>query len=102
MADPRGRDVGLPVQRDKVGLPPRVFLYTLDQIATMLSVTVKTVGSYLWYDGRSTGVKSVHLMIAHNIAHPTAKPEWRVAERELVRWLKLKGFKYYEFGAVSA
>lgn len=83
---------------DKVGLPIRPFLYSPDQIASILGVTENTVRTvYLFYDRRSIGRPSPNLMTARNIT-PDArdKPEWRVAEKELIRWLKRKGFKVHE------
>lgn len=80
-----------------VGLPPRPFLYTLDQIATILNLDISSVRSrYIYYDKRTVGKKSVHSIEAKNIAPPTDPPDWRVSERELVRWMKLKGFVFYE------
>lgn len=81
-------------QPDEVNIPMRPFLYTLDQIAALLSVEVSAVRNrYLFYNGRSTGGKRKDLILAHNIAPDGLKPEWRVAERELVRWFRYKGFK---------
>ena len=98
----RGTGINLPHGGDKIGLPARPFLYTIDQIATLLHVDEKAVKtSYLYYEGRSAGSRGRDLMIARNIAPVNATPDWRIAERELVRWLKYKGFRYYEAGAVS-
>ncbi len=89
--------------RRSVGLPPRPFLYTIDQISVILDVTEKIVAAtYLFFEGRSTGTRNKHLMLARNIAPPDAKPDWRVAERELVRWMKTKGFRYYERGTIGS
>lgn len=82
--------------RDKVGLPGRLFLYTPDQIATMLSVAEDSVWHYLYLDGRSGGAKKADQMMARNIASEGEKPVWRVAEREFVRWLRFKKFRVYE------
>lgn len=84
-----------------VSLPARMFLYTIDQIAALLSVqeqTVKTV--YLYYEGRSTGVMPRDQLRAVNIAPAGQPPEWRVSERALKNWLKFKGFRFYERGHV--
>lgn len=98
----RGAGIALPSEAPKVGLPPRVFLYTLDQLCVMIDIDVKSLEkSHVYFEGRSIGTRRRDLMIARNIAAPDEKPEWRVAEREFVRWLKFKGFRYYEFGAVS-
>lgn len=82
-----------------MGLPVRAFLFTADQIATMLSVDEKQVKTdYLFYEGRNVGNRPRGRMLARNIADEGQKPEWRVAERELIRWLKVKGFKVYDRG----
>lgn len=98
----RGEGANLPSQAPAVGLPVRVFLFTLDQIAVVINVSVPTVKkSYIYFEGRSIGVRHRYLMVARNIAPPDEKPDWRVAERELIRWLKFKKFRYYEVGTIS-
>lgn len=85
--------------RQKVGLPIRPFLYTLDQIGTILNVTVPNLrqSGYLYFDGRQPGRALPDELRCVNIAHPqTDKPDWRVEERELIRWMKRKGFKYVD------
>jgi hypothetical protein len=83
-------------QEDVFGLPMRVFLYTLDQIATMLQVPVKSVReSYIHFEERSIGFRPHSKMSARNIAPDGEKPEWRVTEKELVRWLRYRRFKVY-------
>ena len=102
MAPSRGEGVALPSEAPKIGIPTRVFLYTLDQLCVMLDLEEVTLRThYIYFEGRTIGTRSKHLMIARNIAKPDAKPEWRVAEREFVRWLKTKGFRHYERGVVS-
>lgn len=96
----RGQGVGLPPGRESVGLPARVFLYTIDQISVMLDLSEKVIkDSYLFYEGRTVGTKRRDLILARNIAPDNEKPEWRVTERELIRWMKVKGFRYYDRGA---
>lgn len=81
----------------KIGLPMRPFLYTLDQISTVLDIAESKVRSqYIHFEGRSIGVATRDQMIARNIAPADEKPEWRVAEQEFIRWLKRKGFKHYD------
>lgn len=83
--------------RKKANLPVRPFLYTLDQLASILAMSEEDVArKCIYFQGRSTGVRSSRLMIAHNIASAKEEPAWRVSERELIRWMKLKGFVYYE------
>lgn len=93
-----------PIQSSRdVGIPPRPFLWTLDQIATILSLETAALqaSSYIYYEGRSIGLPSKQLMIARNIAPDDKKPEWRIAERELLRWMRVKGFKYYDTGFIK-
>ena len=99
----RGQGVALPPGRDSVGLPARVFLYTIDQISVMIDVSTETLmdpnAGYLFFEGRSIGSKLNRLLLARNIAPSNEKPDWRVTEREFIRWMKLKGFRYYDRGA---
>ncbi len=82
----------------RVGLPPRPFLYTLDQVSTMLNIGMPTLRSYLYYLGRSVGPQGHDEIQAVNIAKPSQDPDWRVSEGELIRWMKHKRFRYYERG----
>lgn len=85
--------------RKEVGLPPRPFLYTLDQIATLIDVSVVNLKDrYLFFDGRSVGARPKDRMFARNIAAEGETPDWRVMEQELIRWLKAKRFRLYERG----
>jgi hypothetical protein len=80
-----------------VGLPPRPFLYTIDQISVLLSLSEADIRArYIYFQGRSIGAKSPDLMTARNIAPRTDSPEWRVTETELIRWMRSRGFRYYE------
>ncbi len=82
---------------DEVGLPLRFFLYTLDQIATMTNISIDNLSrTYLYYDGRTIGPAYPNLLKCRNVAARDAEPEWRVADRELIRWLKNRGFKVIE------
>ena len=88
-----------PLPPDVVGLPVRPFLYTVEQLSTILSLDPKAITrTYLFFEGRSTGVPPRDLIRAVNIAPAGKKPEWRVVERELIRWMRVKGFRYYEAG----
>lgn len=98
----RGQSPHLPARPESVGLPPRPFLYTLDQISVILNISQSEVGKRIYYEGRSTGIRNVRLMIARNInPNLQEKPDWRVAERELIRWMKVMGFKFYDRGVVT-
>lgn len=106
MAGPR-------TEADKVGLPIRTVLYTIDQVATMLALEPRTVkASYLYLDGINVGSIPKRVMLARNIdpdfeppshSNPDGKgkPEWRIAEHELIRWLKEMGFRIYDRGWVA-
>lgn len=85
--------------REAVNLPVRPFLYTLDQVATILNMTEASLknGGYLFFVNRTPGAPRPDEMKAHNIASGiNARPEWRVEERELVRWMKRKGFRFID------
>lgn len=98
----RGSRPNLPSDAGKVGLPPRPFLYTLDQISMLIDVQQVTLErTYVHFEGRSVGAAPRSKMLARNIAPPDDKPDWRVAEREMVRWFKNRGFRYYDRGAVT-
>lgn len=86
-------------ERDKVGMPPRVFMYTSDQIAGMLEVKEEYVKKTLFfYDVREPGLCPRSKMRAVNIAPEGETPVWRVTEREFVRFLRHRGVKIFERG----
>lgn len=88
-------DPTLDAQAKRVDFPPRLFLYTLDQVAFCLDMKVDTLRrSYIHFAGRTRGVAPQGLIVARNIAGPGDTPTWRVAENELVRWMKHKGFVF--------
>lgn len=78
--------------RDKYALPPRPFLYTLDQIATILAYPdEKALHPTIFFEGRTPGATPrKDKMIARNIAPDDEKPEWRVEEEEFIRWMRHK------------
>lgn len=81
----------------EVGLPPRPFLYTVDQVASLLNVEKRSVrSSYIFYEGRHVGKQPLDKLKAINIAAPDDRPDWRIPERELIRWMKRKGLRYHE------
>lgn len=86
---------------EELFIPPRFFLYTLDQIATVLSIPpdVLKQNGYIFFEGRSTYAKKRGQMSARNIAPDGRPPVWRVLDKEFFRWMKHKGFKYYESAA---
>ncbi len=87
---------------ESVGLPPITFLYTLDQVASMVNMDLETFTlTYVWYHNRSTGVRYPRNMVARNLAEPHETPDWRIAQAEFIRWLKYMGFKVTKFGTVT-
>lgn len=78
-------------------LPPRAFLYAPEQIAQMLNVAEHTVRNHLYYEGRSTGIKSPDRLRAINVAPDAEKPIWRIEENEVVRWFRYRGIRLYEY-----
>lgn len=83
-----------------VGLPVREFMYTIDQIAYLLAVTENHLKRHLLhFEGRSVGACPKDKILAVDISPDDApRPEWRVAERHLKRWMRYKGWKIYEHG----
>lgn len=82
-----------------IDLPQKTFLYTVDQIATMINVSERTCKQkHLFYSGRSVGSHDLDRMFAVNIAPEGSRPDWRVSEKEFKRWLKRKGFRFREMG----
>ena len=94
---------GIPNEdRTKIGLPPRPFLYTIDQLAVMLDLPERQLRiKHIYHEGRDIGHRSREHMVARNIAGPDDTPDWRVADREFIRWMRLKGFKFYDRGTIT-
>jgi hypothetical protein len=101
----RARIAGRRLEGEVVGLPPRVFLYSLDQIAAMIDVPItELVGRYVFFDGRSEGSPRQYprSFMARNISpEGESRQDWRVAEKELIRWLRHIGFRIYEVGYIK-
>jgi hypothetical protein len=72
--------------RERFGLPPRLFLYTVDQIMDMLQIS--DIAKVAHFEGRTPGVPARDRMVARNVAPADEKPEWRIEEKEFVRWMK--------------
>lgn len=91
-------NTGINDKLGKVGLPDVVFMFTIDQIASMLNVSQDTIMSvYLYYQGRSTGMMARHHMKAINIAAEGQRAEWRVSLESLRTFLKKMGFQAKDF-----
>lgn len=84
---------------ESVGLPVRAFLYTLDQIATLLDMTQENLeAKHIFFEGRSAGSKRAAEMRAINLAPNGDKPDWRVQDAEFIRWLRHRGIRIYTRG----
>lgn len=91
------REYWIPVSKTRLGLPRKPFLYTTDQIATLLAVELDRVKKwYLFYEGRHVGVCPDDKMRAINIAPDGEPADWRVEEIDFIRWLRRKGFVIYQ------
>lgn len=87
--------------RVEVGLPVRPFLFTLDQIADLLAIEMRTLRSrYIYFHGVSSGGRPKDRLQAINIAPQGENAEWRVSEQELKRWLRYMGFNIYDRASV--
>lgn len=89
--------------QDNGGLPFKEFMYTIDQIAFILGLTERKLRTeYIHYEGRSVGVCPRDHLLAIDISpDDAARPEWRIAERHLKRWMRFKGWKIYDRGYVK-
>lgn len=91
--------VSVSAHREGIPLPPRPFLYTLDQIATLFWVKIEPFKrDYCYWDGRSLGAAPRDKLRCVNIAPKGITPDWRVNEPELKRFLKAKHFRSHERG----
>lgn len=89
-------------ERERVGLPVRVFFYTPDQLAGLLELTEDYVKSkMLFYEGREPGICPKTKMRAVNIAPEGETPQWRVSENTLLGYLRSRGVKFYDRGYMS-
>lgn len=83
-----------PSKPEAVGLPVITFLYTLDQVASMLQKDMMEFADrYVYFHMRMTGPFMRHQIRASNIAPEGQVPDWRIAQEEFVRWLRLHGFR---------
>jgi hypothetical protein len=86
----------------RLGLPPRIFFYTVDQIGTLLSLDEEYIKKHLLhFQGRSPGICPRGIMLAINVAPEGVKPEWRVSEQSFAGYLRYKGIRFYERGYVG-
>lgn len=79
-----------------VGLPTRPFLYTRDQLEIILGMSPPQLRDHLWLDKLHTGPQNLDKMLAHDVSVDGKRVDWRVAEKEVIRWCRRKGFKVVE------
>lgn len=83
-------------------LPPKIFLYTLEQVADLLALDEDTLASeFSYFEGRSIGRRKKDRLSVRNIAPLGETPRWRISEQELVRWCTHKGYAIYDASVLS-
>lgn len=84
-------------KRGDVALPVRPFLYTLEQVATLTAIEPHVLrDEYVWYEGVNTGGRPPRRLLARDV-HPLRRGvDWRVAENELIRWMRACNFRVME------
>ena len=88
-------------RRKYVGLPPGPFLYTLDQIESLIQTSTGVAVDHLHFSGITPGIQKKDKMLAINLGRNGEPPDWRVADAEFVRWLRFKGFQVYDAWGLS-
>lgn len=82
----------------RVEAPVRPFLWTIDQVADMLEISVRSLkANNLHFDGISFGPRPKDRMMTRNVAPDDLResnPEWRVSHAELTRWMTNRGFQF--------
>lgn len=85
-----------------VPIPLKTFFYTTDQIALMLDVSETYLkNKMLFYQGREAMRQDPRLMRCVNIREPDERPEWRVEEGELLRWLRKRKINFTVAGRAN-
>lgn len=81
------------INHARVTIPAHPFFYTLDQVALMMSQTPSWLRARIFFLGRSTTRKTPTQLEAMNVAEPDQPADWRIDERELLRWLARLGYQ---------
>lgn len=86
-----------PKADSKLRLPHKEFLYTLDQVAGLLEIPIRTLWGHLWFDGKvDQEAWTPKRMRAVSIARDDSlRPKWRVSETEFIRYLKYHHIEVY-------
>ena len=85
--------------RPVVYQPARIFLYTLDQVASMLSVTEQELRErFVFFMELNLGTPARNQMRARNIGPRADQPDrdWRISDEELIAWMKRMRFVNYD------
>lgn len=82
-----------PRNKELVALPHKPFLYTIDQVATLVGLAPASFAKrYVFCEGSDLGANHPRLLRARNIDPDWAVlQEWRINEDELKRWLRFIG-----------
>lgn len=92
MTRPRASD-----DPNAVLLPARPFFYTLDQIELLLGKSEDQLAPLLHLSGWSPGKRPLDKLLAVDLS-PEESPvaDWRVEEKEFLRWLRRRGMHIVE------
>lgn len=86
-------------QRTKLGLPVRPFFYTFEQLSQLMSVDQRNLERFMvHYKGRSVGAPPRDKLAATNLSPEGEMPQWRVEEKDLIRWMRFKGINFANRG----
>jgi hypothetical protein len=81
--------------REEVGLPTKPFFYTTDQVADLLALDPNYMKANLVHFMGMGGQLSLDRIRSDNIAPPGQDARWRIAEDELIRYLRRRGVRLY-------
>lgn len=77
----------------RIAMPVRVFLYTVDQVSAILNIDEEDLmARYLYFTGLSTGIAGKRMTARNVEIDPDLPPRWRVAESEVLRYLRARGY----------
>lgn len=80
-------------------LPGREFMFTLDQVAGLFNIEIEALPKYVFFMGAhinrvqpADGMKAVSI----TPSHMHERPEWRIPETEVTRYMRRMGLVIYE------
>lgn len=82
----------------KHNLPRPPFLYTLDQIASLLNLGLDDLKrKYIFFEGQTAGLRGKKMRaVALDPEAPQGQRDWRVQDAEFLSWLRRTGFRVQE------